>query len=80
MNCAGLLSVTMIKHSDPKQHDKKRYIWITLPGHSSSLREVGTGSQIRTEGLRQRPQGNALLACSDHKIGHLSSPSLMLKG
>lgn len=47
MNHSGLLSVTMIKYSDPKQHDKKRHIWITLPGSSSSLRKVGTGSQSK---------------------------------
>lgn len=47
MNHSGLLSVTMIKYSDPKQHDKKRYIWITLPGSSSSLREVGAGNQSK---------------------------------
>lgn len=81
INCSGLLSVTMIKHSDPKQHDKKRYIWITLPGSSSSLKEVGAGSQIKNleRGIEAETTGEALLACSDYEIEHLSSPSRMLK-
>lgn len=76
------ISCSMIKHSDPKQLSNKRFLWITLPASSSSLREVGTGSQGRTleRGTEAETTDKCyLLACSVNETGHLSSPSLMLK-
>ncbi|ERE75254.1 hypothetical protein H671_4g12780 [Cricetulus griseus] len=42
------VSIAMRKHHDQKQLGKKR-IYLTFPYHSSSLKEVRTGTQARQE-------------------------------
>jgi hypothetical protein len=43
------VTMAVMKHHDQKQVGKKRFIWLTLPRHSSLLKEVRTGTQLGQE-------------------------------
>ena len=43
------VSIAVTKHHDQKQVGEERFIWLTLPYHSSSLAEARTGTQTELE-------------------------------
>lgn len=50
MGCwTSFLSVALIKHPDPEElRERKGFLWLILPGHGPSLKEVRAGTQDRS--------------------------------
>ena len=44
LNCSNFFGVAIRKHYDQSNSGKKGFNWLTLPGHSPSLREVRAGA------------------------------------
>lgn len=62
--CSSWLSVAETKHSGKEQlGEGKDCFWLTLPGHSLSLREVGTGTQARNHREQRLLAHSQTLAC-----------------